>query len=296
MPGGRQVFRNLECKSPLACPFSLGYDRFAKLFGRHTISHQAALQTMRRFDCGLNKWRDRPIRDNALIVVLDAVCLKGVIPYLKTAKPVLFAYAVYPDGREEVLDFELVQGESTNAWTRFCQNIYNRGLENVRLIVRDDCDAIDNAINLVWPKALNQQCVFHILKNFIKKLKGFKDKKEIIKQACFLYKAQTEKEFYVKAQKFTTKYKKYRYTRAFRYFLGKIYQSIKYFELPEEYWTIAKTSNRLERFFEELKRRIKPFRRFPNPASCKRWLYALITELKKEDNVRPTNSESQHSS
>ncbi len=54
--------------------------------------------------------------------------------------------------------------------------------------------------------------------------------------------------------------------------------SKRYLELPKEYWSIAITTNRLERYFEELKRRIKPFRR-SNTQSCKRWLYALLTEI-----------------
>lgn len=268
---------------------------FAKLFGRHTISHQAALQTLRRFDYALSQWKKRPIRDNALILVLDAVCLKGVIPYLRTAKPVLFAYAVYPDGEEEVLDFELAQGESTNAWSKLCQKLEQRGLHNVRLIVRDDSDAIGNAISLCWPNALDQQCIFHVLKNFCKKLKGHKDKKDILYYASWLYEAQTEEDFYLWAQKFKNKWKKYKYHKAFKYFFGKLSYSIKYFELPKEYWTIAKTTNRLERLFEELKRRIKVFRRFPNPRSCKRWLYALLTELHKI-NIDSTAYESQQSS
>ena len=268
---------------------------FERMFGKKTISHQAAVSTLRKFDSELESWRRRPLRDNALIVVLDAVCLKGVIPYLKTAKPVLFAYAIYPDGKEEVIDFELAQGESTNAWSKFCQNIYNRGLKNIKLVVRDDRASIGNAISLCWPKALDQQCVFHILQNLCKKLKGHPDKKKIIYDASWLYEAQSEEEFYRWATKFKKKYYKYRHHKAFKYFLGKIYQSIRYFALPKEYWRIAKTSNRLERYFEELKRRIKPFRRFPNTQSCKRWLYALITQA-NTSNIRFTNSESQQSS
>ena len=268
---------------------------FARLFGKNTISHQAALQTLHKFDYELERWRSRPIRDNALIVVLDAVRLKGVIPYIKEAKPVLFAYAVYPDGSEEVLDFELARGESTNAWSKFTQKLYNRGLQNIKLIVRDDCDAITNAISPCWPNALDQQCVFHILQNLCKKLKGHPNKKKILNDASWLYEAQSEEEFYRWAAKFKKKYNRYKYHKAIKYFLGKIYQSIKYFELPKEYWRIAKTSNRLERFFEELKRRIMVFRRFPNTKSCNRWLYALITEI-KPNNTWMTSSESQQSS
>ena len=263
---------------------------FASMFGKATISHQAAVQTLRRFDHGLKKWKNRPVRDDALVLVLDAVPLKGAIQHLKRAAPVLFAYAVYSDGREEVLDFEIEYGESTNAWSKFCQRLYERGLKSVKLVVHDDCAAIANAIALCWPKALDQQCVFHILNNFAKKLKGYKDKHKIIDDASWLYEAISEEEFYRWLIKFRKKYDRYKYAAPFKYFFGKIHQSIKYFELPREYWTIAKTSNRLERFFEELKRRIKVFRRFPNTGSCKRWLYALTTEIKPNGTISVTSS------
>jgi len=49
---------------------------FAKFFGKHTLSHQSALQAMRHFDYGLNRWKNKSLRDGAIILVLDAVCLK----------------------------------------------------------------------------------------------------------------------------------------------------------------------------------------------------------------------------
>ena len=51
---------------------------------------------MRKFDAEFGRWKSRDMRDGAVIVVLDAVRLKGVIPYLKAVKSVLFAYAAYP--------------------------------------------------------------------------------------------------------------------------------------------------------------------------------------------------------
>jgi len=54
----------------------------------------------------------------------------------------------------------------------------------------------------------------------------------------------------------------------------------------KKYWSITKTTNRLGRFFEELKRRIRVFRIFPNTDSCRRcWLCTLIVELTK-DNIK----------
>jgi len=111
-----------------------------------------------------------------------------------------------------------------------------------------------------------------------------------------LYDAQSEEEFYRWAQKFKNKWIKYRKHPAIRYLFKMIPDSIKYYQLPKKYWRIAKTSNKLERLFEELKRRIKVFRRFPNTQSCKRWLYALLRELKKTNLGYILSDESQHSS
>lgn len=268
---------------------------FAKMFGVGTISHQAAVSTLKKFDLELEKWKEVPVRDNAVIVVLDAVHFKGAISCYKMAKPVLFGYAVYEDGREEVLDFEIAQSESLNAWYRFCLKLYDRGLTDVRLVVHDDNAAIGQAVSLVWPRALDQQCIFHILQNMNKKLIGCVDKKKILSDAGALYEAQSEKEFYRLASAFNKKWHKYRHHPSIRYLFKMMPDSIKYFGLPKKFWHIAKTSNRLERLFEELKRRIRVFRRFPNPKSCKRWLYALLKELNRADLGCPL-TESQQSS
>jgi transposase-like protein len=268
---------------------------FAKLFGQDTLSHQTALSSLRKFDFELTAWKKKPLRDNVLILVLDAVWLKGVIPYLKEAKPVLFAYGIYPDGTEEVLDFELTRGESSNAWNSFCQRLEQRGLHNVRLIVHDDLEAINQAISFVWPKALNQACIFHLMQNFTKKLKGCLDKRLILDYTSWLYEAQSEEEFYLWAQRFKKRWHKYQYHPAFKYLFSKLIDTIRYFELPKEFWPAAKTSNRLESLFGELKRRINVFRRFPNTNSCKRWLYALLTERNLVNNGA-TEYESQQSS
>lgn len=254
---------------------------FEKMLGSGTISHQAAVTTLRKFDSELEGWKQKAVRNKPVVLVLDAVHLKGVITHYRYAKPVLCAYAVYADGHEEVLDFELTRGESTNAYYRFCLNLYDRGLKDVQLIVHDDNAAISEAVSLVWPRALDQQCVFHILKNVNKKLVGCEAKRAILRDASLLYKAQSEGEFYRRVHQFKKKWASHIKHQAITYLFKMIPESIKYYQLPQEYWTIAKTSNRLERLFEELKRRIKAFRRFPNPQSCRRWLYALLIELKK---------------
>jgi len=265
---------------------------FGKVFGTGTISHQAASASLRQCDEDIAQWKRRALRDNAVVVIVDAVYLGGVIPYVKYAKPVLFAYAVYADGHEEVLDYEIATSESKNNWYRFTQQLWDRGLQKVDLVVHDDTEAITEATSLTWPRALNQQCVFHIMKNFSKKLSGDCDKKEIIQNVQWLYEAQSEDEFLRWVQQFQRKWEHKKWHKAIKYLFKMMPDSIRYFRLPKKYWTIAKTSNRLERLFEELKRRIKPFRRFPNTKSCDRWLYALLQAHKERLRERTSKTKS----
>lgn len=96
---------------------------FENMFGAGTISHQAAVSALRKYDGEVARWKQGRVKDNPVVLVLDAVHFKGVISHYRYAKPVLFADAAYGDGREEVLDCELVGGESTNAYYRFCLNL-----------------------------------------------------------------------------------------------------------------------------------------------------------------------------
>ena len=270
---------------------------FGDLLRDDDISHALASKLFRKFDTGLNAWRTRPLKDQAVVVVLDAVHLRGVIPYLREAKPVLFAYAIYEDGHEEILGFEPAQGESFKAWTGFCQRLYDLGLKKVKLVVSDDNAAIAQAASFAWPKSLHQACIFHLMQNLTKGLRGHKDKHKIIEAASWLFEAQSEAEFTAWAIKFKATFKTYLYHPAIRQFMKKWPESIQFYKLPKAFWAAAKTSNRLERLFEELKRRVKAFRRFPNTKSCERWLYALITEVNKPSNIRLlTLTQSQHDS
>lgn len=266
---------------------------FSKMLGQNSVSQQLASSLFRKCDFELNRWKTRPIRDNARILVLDAIHLKGVIPWLKTAKPVLFAYAVYPDGSEEVLDFELANGESIRSYSRLCLKLYQRGLQNVDLIVKDDHAAIEEAVRNYWPEALSQDCIFHLLQNLAKKLKGFRQKHLILRDASWLFQAQNAGEFQKWAALFRKKYARIMNLPALKYFVSKWHGATQFYALEPRFWPAAKTTNRLERLFGELRRRIRVFRRFPNTLSCQRWTFALLLKLNNIKNPILPASQSQ---
>src|SRR5206468_10296823 len=71
---------------------------------------------------------------------LDAVVLKVRDLAAKgRGRTVLVAYGVLPNGKREILDYQLAQGESETAWLEFLQALLLRGLEgqNLQLLVTD---------------------------------------------------------------------------------------------------------------------------------------------------------------
>ena len=99
---------------------------FKKVLGEDSISHQFASSLLRKFDSEIERWKKRRIDKEVEVLVLDALHLKGSTATVKRAKPVLFAYAVYKDGKEEVLDFEIATSESVNNWLLFLNKLYSK--------------------------------------------------------------------------------------------------------------------------------------------------------------------------
>jgi len=262
-----------------------------KILGEDTISHQFASSLLKKFDSEIEKWKKRKIDKEVAcqrqvrlwrkVLVLDALYLKDSITAIKRAKPILFAYAVYKDGDEEVLDFEIASSESINNWLLFLNRLFFRGLQAPRFIVRDDNECLKQAIAIVWSDSIQQYCVYHLIENFKKKLKNLKNKQlkeKILYHLKWLYEAKDKEEFLNWLNKFLRLFKSYKNHPAFKYLLTHLEETIQFYKLAPLYRTIGKTTNRLERLFKEIKRRIKVFSRFPNSLSCQRWLYALMTE------------------
>jgi len=205
---------------------------------------------------------------------------------------VLVALGVHPDGREELLDFAVARSESVTAWAPFVQRLRNRGVERVRLVVHDDCAAIALAVSLTWPESLEQVCIWHVLRNFSQALRGHPKRRELVRWACWLYEAQSLDEFESWSIQFRRHWQHIRHPALAR-FIAQWPATTRYLALPRSWWAAAKTSNLLERWFGELRRRLDIVRRFPNPRSCERWVYALIARFNNTEYRVPGWNESQ---
>src|SRR5206468_2842746 len=127
-------------------------------------SAQTISRITRRLNHAVAQFHRRPLRDDYVYLFLDAVVLKVRDLAAKVRRrTVLVAYGVLPNGKREILDYQLAQGESETAWLEFLQDLFLRGLEgqNLQLLVTDGGTGLRAALPVVYPRIPQQLCWAH---------------------------------------------------------------------------------------------------------------------------------------
>ena len=83
------------------------------------------------------------------------------------AKALLVAIGFTPEGRKEVLGFEVADAETTESWTRFLAGLRRRGLSGVRLATTDAHEGLVAALQSVFPEVPWQRCQAHFARNVV---------------------------------------------------------------------------------------------------------------------------------
>ena len=101
------------------------------------------------------------------VVFVDAINVK-IRDGNVANRPIYIALAVTVDGTREVLGLwagEHGDGEGAKYWQRVLSEIKNRGVGDVCIMVCDGLTGLPAAIEAVWPAAISQTCVIHLLRN-----------------------------------------------------------------------------------------------------------------------------------
>jgi transposase-like protein len=249
-----------------------------KVYGRG-VSAQSVSNRLKALESDMARFHKRSFApDDYAVILLDGLWL-NVREVFSERKVMLFAYGIRHDGRREILDFRLAKGESEKAWEALLNSLYRRGLEGkgTDIIVHDGAKGLEAALAYVYPDIPTQRCVVHKLRDLIYNIKNRSHRKEVAKEASYIYRADTKAGAVARFRKFHDRWKD-REARAVRLFHDGFDKTLTYFSLPKHMWAATKTTNYIERAFKEIRKRIKPIGAFANKPSCERVAY-MITEL-----------------
>jgi len=244
-----------------------------KEFSASTISRFSA-----ELDSELEAWRSRPLSEDYPYVLLDARWEKCRRDGAIVDMAVLVAIGVCEDGYRHVLAVETGWGESEAVWTAFIGGLKERGLSGVRMFTSDAHPGIRAALRAHYSGIPWQRCQFHFLRNAVDKVP--KKREGQIEQAL--------KQMWRKQN--TPEQAKTRLGELIDELSGPLpevadwlsehaRETLTVFEMvPEAHRKRLRTTNAVERLHQELKRRSKVVRIFPNPQSCLRLFGAMLKE------------------
>lgn len=246
----------------------------------HAFSASTVSAINVKLDGELNQFASRRLDMEYPYVILDAryekVRLDGVI----RSQAVLVAIGVNWDGRREVLGVELANRESQSAWKLFLEGLRRRGLRGVELIITDDHSGLKKAVAEVFPEAAWQRCYVHFLRNALDHLPRKADD-DCLMELRWLYDRRCLEEARRDLSAWLSRWAA-RYPKLCSWVEENIEETFTFYRWPLAHHKHLKSTNMLERINEELKRRSRVIRIFPNPESCLRLMRALAVEIHED--------------
>jgi len=196
--------------------------------------------------------RDLSQLDVAFLFV-DAVY--EAVRHYSAGQTLLCAWAICADGSKRFLHLSAVQSETQDAWEAFFQDMLRRGLRQPLLVVSDGAPGLIGAITKCFPQADRQRCIAHKLRNLESKLpRG--SAKAILREFKAVYYAPDRATADVLAEGLIRRYAA-SYPGAVQCFSDDLEASLTHLKYPSGHRQYIRTTNMLERTFEEEKRRTK---------------------------------------
>ena len=244
------------------------------------ISRTQVSELAKGLDAEVQVWRSRPLPKVYPYLVVDARYEKvrrG--PHVESCG-VLLVVGIGEDGFREILGTYTANSESETTWSEVFADLRDRGLSGVRFIVSDDHQGLRAAIDRHFQGTLWQRCQVHFLRNVLARVSKT-DRRWVVDLMRAITNAPSL-EAARKAQKEAASALQARYPKVAELLDEHGEEMLAVYQLPEPHRKKMRTTNMLERQNQELKRRTRVVRIFPNEASCLRLVTALAIEQSEE--------------
>ena len=242
----------------------------------HSFSASTISRINKTLDGELKKFATRHLDEEYPYLILDARYEKVREDGVIRTRAVMVAIGINWDGRRSVLAVELASRESTTSWRELLLGLKQRGLSGVEFVVTDDHRGLKQAVAEVLPEAVWQRCYVHFLRNALDYLPRKADD-DCLQELRWLYDRRNLQEAQQDLAAWLAKWQE-KYPKLCDWVEDNIEETFSFYTLPLQHHKHLKSTNMLERLNEEIKRRTRVVRIFPNPASCLRLIRALATE------------------
>jgi len=231
-------------------------------------------------------WQARPLEPIYPLVFFDALRVKIRDEGLVRNKAVHIALGVRADGTKEILGLWLEQNEGAKFWLRVMNELRNRGVEDVLLAVVDGLKGFPEAIRAVFPEAVVQTCIVHLLRHSLDFV-SWKDRKLVAAALKDIYRAVDPVAAEAALAAFEAGPWGRRYAaigQSWRRAWGEV---VPFYAFPIEVRRLLYTTNAIEALNAKLRRAVRARGHFPSDDAALKLLFLALNRTEKEWTMPP---------
>lgn len=228
----------------------------------------------------VTEWQNRPLDAVYPIVFLDGIIFKVRKDARVINKCLYSVLAINMEGRKELLGLWLSENESASFWTSVCNELKNRGIQDILVVCRDNLSGFSAAIESAFPRAEQQLCVIHQIRNSTKYV-SYKDIKPVMADLKKVYGAVSEEAALYALEEFRENWGK-RYPQILKSWDANWAELSTYFKYPQEVRTLIYTTNAVEGFHRMLRKFTKTKTIYPSDDAVRKSVFLAVQEISRK--------------
>jgi putative transposase len=225
-------------------------------------------------------WQSRPLEELYAVVYLDALQVSIRDQQVVRKKAIYSAIGVNMDGERDCLGLWVDKTEGARFWTSVLTELKNRGVKDILFVCTDGLTGFPDAIDAVFPEAVNQTCVVHLVRQSLRYL-SYKERKSCAAELRRMYTAPDADAARLVLDELTQAWadSKTR-TAALQVWERAWDRFIPFLAFPAEIRRVVYTTNTVESLHMQIRKTIKTRGHFPNDDAALRLIWLAIARAK----------------
>ena len=225
-------------------------------------------------------WQSRPLEELYVVVYLDAMRVAIRDQQVVRKKAVYVAVGVTLEGERDVLGLWIEKSEGARFWTSVLTDLRNRGVKDVLFVCTDGLSGFPEAIDAVFPEAVNQTCIVHLVRQSLRYL-SWKERKSCAGELRRIYTAPDADAARQVLNELTAAWADSKTRTAALAVWDRAWERvIPFLAFPEEIRRIIYTTNSVESLHMQVRKTIKTRGHFPNDDAALRLIWLAIMRAK----------------
>jgi len=203
----------------------------------------------------IRDWEKCAIPADIRYLFLDALYLPVRRSSFTKDQALLLALGVDGKGHRHVLGYVLGDRENKDSWSALIKDLLARGLdrEALSLVISDEHKGIESAVTDLLGVA-HQLCIVHLMRN-VKARVATPDRKDFLVDMHSTFWAASREKALLALGNLQGRWST-RYPKAVELVVRRFDDHVRFFNEPENLWILLRSSNLIERFNREMRRRL----------------------------------------